>query len=233
MSTSNEATEKTGLILEKRPLNLVPTEGVVEMAISVEELKKRMNSLEEIKRDILKPTDFADFKAKDGKDIRAIRKTGWLKFAVAFNLTTIIVKEEKIWIDQPNNKYAWHITTQCIAPNGRVSEEIGVCDNHTDRPNAVEHVIKTMAKTRGTSRAISVMVGAADTSADDLGAVKDITKSKTESELCTCQPEDRKPSENLMKTGDHLDCLSCGNCNKPMSPTVSAFIINKREESHS
>ena len=230
MSNDTEDTGQTGLVLESKKVDLVPQPGVVEMAISVDELKKRMESLEQIKKEILKESDFANFKSKDGKPIKAIRKTGWLKFAVAFNLTTVVVKEEKVFVDQNQHKFAWHITVQCIAPNGRVSEEIGVCDNLVDRPDQPEHVIKTMAKTRATSRAISVMVGAADTNADDMDSMK--PQPQNDGPLCICTPDFRKPGSTITE-GEYTGQLQCNNCQKPISSIVSDSILKKREESQS
>jgi hypothetical protein len=231
---THDTGQETGIVLETKKVDLVPQKGVVEMAISVDELSKRMDALEEIKTKILKDTDFAKFKDSKGKEIKAIRKTGWLKFAVAFNLTTIVVKEEKVVYHEDTNKHAWHVTVQCIAPGGRITEEIGVCDNITDRPNQPEHVIKTMAKTRATSRAISGMVGAADTNADDMDAVKP----QNDGPLCICSPENRDPSPNdqtfagIGETAEYEGCLICHNCHKPISSIVSDSIKKKREESH-
>ncbi len=226
MSTpEDDSGQQTGLVLETKRVDLVPQPGVVEMAISVDELKKRMDALEEIKTKILKETDFAKFKDSKGKEIKAIRKTGWLKFAVAFNLTTVVTKEEKVLQGNDLLRYAWHITVQCIAPNGRIAEEIGVCDNYMDRPNQPEHVIKTMAKTRATSRAISVMVGAADTNADDMESMK---KSTPEGPLCICTPENRIPGSTITE-GEFKGQLSCKHCQWPISSIVSESILKKRE----
>ncbi len=215
-----------------------PGEGIVSLAVGIAEMKKRMGLLAQLKREILTDDDFADFnvKQRDGtyKKIKAIKKSGCLKYAVAFNLTTIVTKQEKVWIDEALGQYSWHVVTQCIAPNGRVTEELGVCDNVTDRPNQSEHVIKTMAKTRATSRAIIGMVGTAEAAAEDLTAVHNEAPER-KLILCTCEPEKRKASDNVIEKNETFPqiegCLQCNSCGYPISKIVSESILKQRETS--
>lgn len=176
-----------------------PGEGIVTMAVSIKEMKERMDLLAQLKKDILTDDDFAEFTV-NGKKIKAIRKSGCLKYAVAFNLTTVVVKQEKVWIHEATNQFSWHVVVQCIAQNGRITEEVGVCDNVTDRAGQSEHVIKTMAKTRATSRAIIGMVGTADTTAEDMSSVKDIPK---DGKFCQCGDKSRFGENSRV-------CLECG-----------------------
>jgi len=214
MLSSEEAEKSTAIESVEQPRNVLiqnPGEGIVSLASSLEDLKKRMQLLSQLKKEILTEDDFAEFniKQKNGttRTVKAIKKSGCLKYAVAFNLTTIVTQMEKVWINENSNQFAWHVTVQCIAPNGRITEELGVCDNVTDRPNQSEHVIKTMAKTRGTSRAIIGMVGTADTTAEDMSSVKDSTSEsdipKLDKKYCQCGKDAEFGTNSRV-------CLKCG-----------------------
>jgi len=72
--------------------------------------------------------------------------------------------------------HAYHITVSCLAGNGRIIEELGSCDN-IEKPQAAEHVIRSMAITRAKSRAISSMIGASESSAEEMELVKNVTQS--------------------------------------------------------
>ena len=141
--------------------------GIVDVAVSVAELEKRMSTYQELLKKLLIKDDIAEIQGKN-----YIKKAGWLKLAVAFNLSTKVIEERKEVNPDDHTKYAYHITVQCLAGNGRTVEELGTCDSD-EKPGQPEHVIRTMAKTRATSRAIASMIGASESSAEDMEAVKD------------------------------------------------------------
>lgn len=233
---SQESSENETVLEVQHPVVLRPGEGIVDLAVSVDAMKKRMDLLKKLKKEILTENDFIEFTVK-GKKVLAIRKSGCLKYAVAFNLTTIVTKQEKVWINEQRNQFSWHIVVQCIAPNGRVVEEIGVCDNVTDRADQAEHVIKTMAKTRATSRAIIGMVGTAETTAEDMATVKEAeVQTPKEGQLCTCTLEERNPGAATIASEDPKisGLLMCKHCACPISRLVSDSILEKRgDDTHS
>ncbi len=145
---------------------LVPIQdsGIVQAAASVEELKAAMEIYQKLVKELLTETDLATI-----KDKKYIKKSGWLKLAKAFNLSIKVIGERKEMLEPTG--YAYHITVSCIAPNGREVEEMGSCDT-IEKSEESEHVIRTMGKTRATSRAIAAMIGAEDSPAEDMEAVK-------------------------------------------------------------
>lgn len=157
---------------------IVPA-GIVDIAVSIAELEKRMSTYQELLKKLLTKDDVAEIAGKN-----YIKKAGWLKLAVAFNLSTKVIEERKEVNPADPTKYAYHITVQCLAGNGRTVEELGTCDSE-EKEDEAEHVIRTMAKTRATSRAIAAMIGASESSAEDMEAVKGQVPEGTK-HACTC-----------------------------------------------
>ena len=163
------------------PLEVKPVEaksqGIVEVAVSVEQLAEHYKRYEEVKDQLLNNDDYVVI-----NDKKAIAKSGWFKLGVAFNLDTLIISENR---REKDDIITWEIAIQCRAPNGRVVQEIGVCDDSPrDREEAAEHVIKAMAMTRATERAYIKMLGAPDSAADDMSA-KNGKNNKTK--FCECK----------------------------------------------
>ena len=150
--------------------------GFVELSATVAELEARFKQYQQLKEKLLTAEDIVKIGNTD-----YIRKSGRTKFEVAFNLSTKVLSERKeIDITDPK-KYAYHFTVQCIANNGRVIEEVGTCDN-TEKSGAAEHIIRSMAKTRATSRAVFEMIGAGDMAAEEA----ELIPKKTETVYCKC-----------------------------------------------
>ena len=178
---------------------ITPSGGIVDIAVSISDIEKRMDTYQELLKKLLTEADVVDIQGK-----KYVKKSGWLKLAVAFNLSIKVVDERK-WVD-PNDdtKYAYHITVQCLAGNGRIVEELGTCDS-TEKTGQPEHVIRTMAKTRATSRAIAAMIGASESSAEDMEAVRDTVAQGT-MRACTCRAKSLKPD----CAPNSRECKRCG-----------------------
>lgn len=169
--------------------------GFVDLAGSVDELDKRFKLYQDVKKKLLTENDTV----KIG-DVEYIKKSGRTKFEVAFNLSTIILEERKEVNSQDPTKFAYHFTVECKADNGRIIQDVGTCDN-TEKPKAAEHIIRSMAKTRATSRAVFEMIGAGDMSAEEMEAVEN---DKIESNFCHCDPGKKDIDPTTKK------CRRCG-----------------------
>lgn len=170
----------------------------VQLAGKLDDLEKHFKLFQEVKTKLLnKDTDIELIGDKE-----FIKKTGWVKLAVAFNLSTMILSENKVVDAKDPTKYAYHFTVACRASNGRTVEEVGSCDN-TEKPDAEEHIIRAMAKTRATSRAISAMIGNGEPSAEEMS--KSTQKPKS-GEVCRCDFAQMSNNAGM-----------CGNCNKPLT----------------
>lgn len=181
--------------------------GMSMLIINLEDLVKRYDLYADVKKKLLKPHDYYKVKTKDGQEKDAIRKSGWFKFGVAFQLSYQIVHEERI-VDEDNHYIAFHFTVK--AYDGlRSAEATGSCDNREPkRPNQTLHEIRAMAETRATERAIIKMMGTDDVAAEDYENSSEPTEPNhpTNPEVCHCDWSKMKNDKGR-----------CGNCGKPLT----------------
>jgi len=126
--------------------------------------KQAMAQFEQIKTEIL--NNDTDIVMIEGK--KYIKRSGWRKIALAFNVTTEIVKIEREKID---DVYIVRVIARAIAPNGRISEEVGICDSTEFQKGRLKfsfHNIETKATTRAINRSISNLVGGGELSAEEI-----------------------------------------------------------------
>ena len=197
--TTLEDQDKPGQIQiqEPEPKSMVaapPRAGIVGLAADIKDLKKHFDQFTQLKQELLTEDDYYEIKTKNGTE-KAIGKSGWYKFGVAFNITTIIVHQTKEWLDQAKGLYFYKTKVQGIAPNGRIAEDIGICDNtENDRKGESEHVISAMSITRAKERVYITLLGAPE-------------KGESEpQEKCKCPPD--------VQANTPLHKGKCGNCGK-------------------
>jgi len=143
--------------------NITPTTDIDIVLPNVELAKKAMLQFEKIKSEILNDTDTVIIAGK-----KYIKRSGWRKIALAFNITTEIVKIEREKID---DKYIIRVIARAKAPNGRISEEVGICDSSEFNKGELKftyHNAETKATTRAINRAISNLVGGGELSAEEI-----------------------------------------------------------------
>jgi len=146
--------------------NITPTTDIDIVLPNVELAKKAMAQFEQIKTEIL--NNDTDIVIIEGK--KYIKRSGWRKIALAFNVTTEIVKIEREKID---DKYVVRVLARAKAPNGRVSEEMGISDSGEFEKGKLKgkgtyHNIESKAVTRAINRAISNLVGGGELSAEEI-----------------------------------------------------------------
>jgi len=123
-----------------------------------------MRAFQELKQKVLDANDTVMISGK-----QYIKRSGWRKIAMAFNISTEIVRVEREKID--DKTYVVRVIARARAPGGRVSEEAGVCDSSEfERGNlqGTLHNIETKAVTRAINRAISNLVGGGEVSAEEI-----------------------------------------------------------------
>ena len=143
--------------------DITPSTDIDIVLPNVELAKKAMFQFEKIKSDILNDTDIVIIEGK-----KYIKRSGWRKIALAFNITTEIVKIEREKID---DVYIVRVIARAIAPNGRISEEVGICDSTEFQKGRLKfsyHNIETKATTRAINRSISNLVGGGELSAEEI-----------------------------------------------------------------
>lgn len=101
-------------------------------------------------------------------DSKFIRKSGFRKLSVVFNLSDEIVEQEKT--TREDDSFYWRIVTKVTAPNGRTSVGVGICDSKERNFAHVEHDVYSTAHTRAKNRAISDMVAGGVVSAEEMSS---------------------------------------------------------------
>jgi hypothetical protein len=147
--------------------DIIQTSGVVSPDVegTVNALKKFL----ELKEEVLQENDTVMISGK-----KYIKRSGWRKIALAFNVSTEIISVER---DYGSDLKICHVKARAIAPNGRISEEIASCDStefiYEDKDNKKQvkftiHNMETKAATRAINRAISNLVGGGEVSAEEI-----------------------------------------------------------------
>jgi len=116
----------------------------------------------ELKEKVLQKDDVIVIAGK-----KYIKRSGWRKIALAFNISTEIVSVDR---DYVSNLKICHVKARATATNGRVSEEIASCDS-SEFDSKVKfsiHNLETKAATRAINRAISNLVGGGEVSAEEI-----------------------------------------------------------------
>jgi len=171
-----------------------------------------MKAFQELKQKVLDANDTVVISGK-----QYIKRSGWRKIAMAFNISTEVVKIEREKID---NVYVVRVIARATAPGGRISEEAGVCDStEFERGNlqGTLHNIETKAVTRAINRAISNLVGGGEVSAEEIIKGPDEVVKEREIE------EPQKESQKELITTKQINFLN----NLMKDPEVKEFVNNK------
>jgi len=138
----------------------VKQSSIVEPAISAEKLVDHMKKFQELKSKLLDKEDVVSIQGKP-----FVKRSGWRKIALAFNISDEIVREEK---QEYDDHYTWRITVKASAPNGRYATGVGACSSNERSFTHGEHDIYAIAHTRAKNRAISDLVGSGEVSAEEI-----------------------------------------------------------------
>ncbi len=136
--------------------------GIVRPAVSAKEALAAWREFQQLKNAVLARSDLQTIGNKE-----FVKKSGWRKFATFYNLTDKIVQEDQVHTD---NNYYWKIKVVCTAPNGRMTEGVGICSSTEKKFSHPEHDIYATAHTRAKNRAISDMIAAGEVSAEEVEA---------------------------------------------------------------
>jgi len=131
---------------------------------NVEGTVEAMNEFQKLKQKVLNANDTVTISGK-----QYIKRSGWRKIAMAFNISTEIVQIEREKVD--DKTYVVRVIARAKNIGGRVSEEAAVCDStEFERGNlqGTLHNIETKAVTRAINRAISNLVGGGEVSAEEI-----------------------------------------------------------------
>ena len=142
-------------------LDNVQYDAIVRQSVPTKDALDHYHEFERLKTELL---DTKDYQLISGKPF--IKKGGWRKLALVFNVSDSIIIETKI--ERPDGSFVWRIRTKATAPNGRFTEAVGSCDSLERKFAHTEHDVYATAHTRSKSRAISDLIGAGEVSAEEM-----------------------------------------------------------------
>jgi hypothetical protein len=143
------------------PMSVLARMPIVVPAVSAEVMRESMQLFQNLKASLLdKSRDVATIQGKP-----YIKRSGWRKLALAFNVSDEILKEQK---EEKGNNFVWYISVRVWAPNGRSVVGIGACSSEERNFAHVQHDVYATAHTRAKNRGLSDLVGAGEVSWEEL-----------------------------------------------------------------
>jgi hypothetical protein len=134
-----------------------------EMLVDVAQAKKQWQNYIDLTKELLVDSDYQEIGNKKFK-----KKSAWRKYARFFNIADRIV-DERIKRDEKGNVLEAIYIVEAQAPNGRTAQGIGMASkNEPKKFFSKDHDIIATAMTRAKSRAISDLIGAGETSAEEV-----------------------------------------------------------------
>jgi len=138
--------------------------------VDVERLVAIVDAFDKFKSMVLKPSDFW-LDRKENK--RRVKKSGWLKYALACNLNLEKVDEREVDKETPPGSGNWvtvyHFDYRAIAQTGRYAEASGSASTaEREDSGKMIHDTRSLAQTRAMNRAISNLVGGGEVSAEEI-----------------------------------------------------------------
>lgn len=120
-----------------------------------------LKRFQEFKEQVLDKEDYVDIKGK-----RTVKKSGWLKYALACSLSLEMRTERED--RRQDGEILYHYTYRAIAPNGRFADAVGSASSKEREFVREIHDIRALAQTRAVERAISNLVGGGELGAEEL-----------------------------------------------------------------
>ncbi len=138
--------------------------------IEVDRLVAMVDAFDKFKSKVLKDDDFWVDTRNDNK--RRVKKSGWLKYALACNLNLEKIEEREIDKEMPPGSGDWvtifHFDYRAIAQTGRFAEASGSAStSEREGSDKMIHDTRSLAQTRALNRAISNLVGGGEVSAEE------------------------------------------------------------------
>jgi len=143
-------------------------EGAV-VPVDVVRLVAIVDAFDKFKSMVLKESDFWLDKRENKK---RVKKSGWLKYALACNLNLEKVDEREVDKELPPGSGKWvtvfHFDYRAVSQTGRYAEGSGSAStDERAQSDKIIHDTRTLAQTRAMNRAISHLVGGGEISAEE------------------------------------------------------------------
>ncbi len=181
---------------ENELINLPEQADGAVVPVNVDALVAMVDAFDKFKSKVLKEDDFwVDTREKK----KRVKKSGWLKYALACNVSLKKVDEREIDKEMPPGSGDWvtifHFDYRAIALSGRYAEASGSAST-SERKNSDKmiHDTRSLAQTRAMNRSISNLIGGGEVSAEEVqGSSRRQAKSKQKTVKKT--PKPKKPTE--------------------------------------
>ena len=142
-------------------------EASIIMPAKIEKTLEALKRFEDFKRQVLTKDDYVEImNRKSGERKRYIKKSGWLKYALATGISLQLISESKEVT--PEGKTIYHFTYRAIAPNGRYADAVGSASVDEREFARRVHDVRALAQTRAMERAISNLVGGGELGAEEI-----------------------------------------------------------------
>jgi len=136
--------------------------------VRVEALVEMVDAFEKFKAMVLREGDFWLDKRENKK---RVKKSGWLKYALACNVSLEKAGERSETLQLPGRDepvLTFHFDYRAVAPTGRYAEASGSASvNERAGSDKIVHDTRSLAQTRAMNRAISNLVGGGEVSAEE------------------------------------------------------------------
>lgn len=194
---------------KKEEQAIVPVQPIVELAASIDDIAKQVELFQQLKTKLLGANDYQAIQNK-----KYIKKSGWRKIALGFNLSDEIIKEERKEYEEDGKKhFVWEVMAKAIAPNGRFSTATASCSSDERNFNKTEHDVRATAGTRAKNRAISDLVGGGEVSAEEMGSSASAKKEQA--------------VDTTAKADNEAPFYNCSKCNAEITKKVYDYSISR------
>jgi len=153
----------------ERSIVLPEQAGGAVVPVRVEALVEMVDAFEKFKSLVLRNGDFWLDKRENK---RRVKKSGWLKFALACNVNLEKVGERSETLRLPGLAepvLTFHFDYRAVAPSGRYTEASGSASlDERMESDKIVHDTRSLAQTRAMNRAISHLVGGGEVSAEEV-----------------------------------------------------------------
>lgn len=168
------------------------------------------------------------------------KKSAWQKLSRAFNVDTSIVSRDCTRSKNTNRITEAYYCVEATLPNGRRVESDALCSrSERGKDKVSDHTIMATAKTRATNRAIAELIGAGETSSEEMLADHEepleeleTIETKTVTETETVSSSDDTPEVVEDVPGLIKDCIKAlkSQGRIPTNPTVAVCIDNRYKD---
>lgn len=194
----------------EKPLEtaLAVNDGIIRPLVTPDQARAAWKAYQDLCKAILAPEDLIKIVSFNGKkSITKFFKTksAWRKLSTAFNLSTEIIKEERVDYE---TYFVVKIVARTTAPNGRSVDGTGACASNERKFAHMEHDVRAQAETRAKNRSIADMIGGGEVSAEEVIEMEEQQKAKcsrNHDEL----PQKQVTTEGKNKDRPYLKCPSC------------------------